>query len=71
MDAATAELKATGYEAYGAVFDVTDEAAVIQAFQSFEAQGLAVDILINNAGISSAAMVELDVKGLATGDQYA
>ena len=63
VDAATAELKAAGYEAYGAVFDVTDEAAVIEAFQSFEAQGLAVDILINNAGIQfRKPMVELDVK---------
>ncbi len=37
--------------AEGAAFDVTDEAAVVRAFETFDARGLAVDILVNNAGI--------------------
>ena len=35
----------------GRAFDVTDEAAVVAAFEAFDAQGVAIDILINNAGI--------------------
>jgi len=46
-----AELKAKGIDAIGRAFDVTDEAAVVAAFEAFDAQGVAIDILINNAGI--------------------
>ncbi len=49
--AAVQALRAAGHDAEAAVFDVTDEAAVQQAFADFDARGLAVDILINNAGI--------------------
>jgi len=46
-----AELKAKGIDAIGRAFDVTDEAAVVAAFEAFDAQGVAIDILVNNAGI--------------------
>ena len=49
--AAVQELAAGGYAAEGAAFDVTDEAAVLRAFEGFDARGLAIDILVNNAGI--------------------
>ena len=51
VDAAVQELAAGGYAAVGAAFDVTDEAAVLRAFEGFDARGLAIDILVNNAGI--------------------
>ncbi len=49
--AAVRELVVAGYAAEAAAFDVTDEAAVAQAFAAFDARGLAIDILVNNAGI--------------------
>jgi gluconate 5-dehydrogenase len=51
VDAAVRELVAAGHAAEAAAFDVTDEAAVLQAFEGFDARGLAIDILVNNAGI--------------------
>lgn len=51
VDAAVAELQALGLDARGAAFDVADEASVDAAFESFDRDGLAIDILINNAGI--------------------
>ena len=49
---ATAQaLREAGLQADAAPFDVTDEAAVVAAFNAFDAQGLAIDILVNNAGI--------------------
>ena len=42
------------------VFDVTDEAAVIAAFEAFDARGVQIDILFNNAGIQfRKPMIEL------------
>lgn len=56
-------LKNKGYEAYAACFDVTSESAVMNAFQSLDANGLNVDILINNAGIQfRKPMVELELE---------
>jgi len=50
--AETAEgLRKKGYTVHEAPFDVTDEAAIVQAFERFDAAGIAIDILINNAGI--------------------
>jgi len=49
--AAVRELVAAGHAAEAAVFDVTDEAAVSEAFAGFDQRGLAIDILVNNAGI--------------------
>ena len=48
---AVAKLKAMGLDVDGSAFDVADEASVDAAFASFDTRGLAVDILINNAGI--------------------
>ena len=48
---AAASLRAEGFQVHEAAFDVTDEASVTQAFESFDAQNLTVDILVNNAGI--------------------
>ena len=50
-EAAAGELRAAGYQARASGFDVTDEAAIVQAFERFDADGVAVDILVNNAGI--------------------
>ena len=63
VDEAVAKLKAAGHCAEGIVFDVVDEEAVTRAFASLDARDVAVDILINNAGIQfRKPMVELDVK---------
>lgn len=48
---AVAEMTADGHQATSAVFDVTEEAAIVAAFAAFDAGGLAIDILVNNAGI--------------------
>jgi gluconate 5-dehydrogenase len=49
--AAVAELRSAGFDADGVSFDVTDEAAIVAAFESFDKAGTAIDILLNNAGI--------------------
>ncbi len=51
VDEAVAQMRAEGLVASGSVFDVTDEAAIKAAFAGFDAAGIAIDILINNAGI--------------------
>lgn len=48
---AVSKLQALGLNARGAVFDVADPAGVDAAFEGFDRDGLAIDILINNAGI--------------------
>lgn len=45
------ETRAAGFDAEGALFDVTDEAAICAAFDAFDAEGREIDILVNNAGI--------------------
>ncbi len=63
VDDAVARLAAAGVQARGAAFDVADEAAVQAAFQRFDADGIAIDIVINNAGIQHRApMLELELK---------
>jgi gluconate 5-dehydrogenase len=58
---AASEIRAAGHTVHEAWFDVTDEAAVKAAFESLDAKGVAIDILINNAGIQfRKPMVELD-----------
>lgn len=57
---AVEQLRGQGHDARGLPFDVTDEAAVAAAFEALDAQGVEIDILINNAGIQHRApMVEL------------
>ena len=51
VETAVAEMRAAGYAAEGAAFDVTDETNIVEAFNRFDAAGIEVDILVNNAGI--------------------
>jgi len=56
------DLRAEGCDAEGACFDVSNEATVVAAFEAFDKRGLAIDILINNAGIQyRTPMVDLKV----------
>ena len=49
-----------GHRVSAAPFDVTDEAAVQAVFARFDAEGTAVDVLVNNAGIQfRKALVDL------------
>jgi gluconate 5-dehydrogenase len=60
VDEAVAAMREQGLAAEGATFDITDEAAITAAFAKFDAAGVAIDILINNAGIQlRKPMVEL------------
>jgi gluconate 5-dehydrogenase len=60
LTTAAAEMKGAGHAVHEARFDVTDEGAVISAFERFDAEGIAIDILVNNAGIQlRKPMVEL------------
>jgi len=40
-----------GHKVRERAFDVADEAAVLSAFEHFDAEGLEIDILVNNAGV--------------------
>src|SRR5690242_19323731 len=48
VEHAVAEFRAAGHQAEGAAFNVTDEPAIVAAFNDFDRQGIAVDILVNN-----------------------
>jgi len=59
-EAATA-MRSAGRDVLTAAFDVTDEAAVIAAFERLDRNGIRVDILVNNAGIQfRKPMLELE-----------
>jgi gluconate 5-dehydrogenase len=59
---AVAEYKADGIEAYGYVFNVTDEVQVIEAIAKIEAEVGSIDILVNNAGIiKRTPIIEMEV----------
>jgi gluconate 5-dehydrogenase len=51
VEAAVAELRAGGFAAEGAAFDVTNEPGIVRAFERFDASGIEIDILVNNAGV--------------------
>ncbi|EHG6158852.1 SDR family oxidoreductase [Escherichia fergusonii] len=51
LQEAVEQLQSKGLSAQGIVFNVADEKAVEQAFQQIDEQDIAIDILINNAGI--------------------
>jgi gluconate 5-dehydrogenase len=51
VQSSAAALRAQGYTVEEAAFDATDEQAVMQAFAALDAAGIAVDIVVNNAGI--------------------
>jgi gluconate 5-dehydrogenase len=62
VDEAVTQLKALGLSVRGAAFDVANEASVKQAFEAFDREGIAIDILINNAGIQHRKpMLELEL----------
>lgn len=66
IDKAITEYKSEGIEAYGYVFDVTDETAVIAAINKIETEVAPIDILINNAGIiKRTPIIEMEVKDFA------
>jgi gluconate 5-dehydrogenase len=61
LEEAAAAMRSTGREVLTAAFDVTDEAAVIAAFERFDRDGIRVDIIVNNAGIQfRKPMLELE-----------
>jgi len=51
LDNAVSEYKKGGIDAYGSLFDVTNEKAVIEAVTKIENEVGPIDILVNNAGI--------------------
>jgi gluconate 5-dehydrogenase len=51
VETAIAKFRSAGHLAEGVAFDVTDEAAVVRAFEGLDAKGIAIDVLVNNAGI--------------------
>lgn len=54
------EMRAAGHVVHESRFDVTDEPAIVAAFERFDREGIEVDILVNNAGIQlRKPMVEL------------
>ena len=58
---AAGEMHAVGHTVHEACFDVTDEAAILAAFATLDARGVAVDVLVNNAGMQlRRPMVELE-----------
>jgi gluconate 5-dehydrogenase len=62
VDEAVAEYKSVGIDAYGYIFDVTDEQAVIAAIKKIESEVGPIDILVNNAGIiKRIPMVDMEV----------
>tara|TARA_B110000091_G_C13802387_1_gene470850 strand:- start:1066 stop:1821 length:756 start_codon:yes stop_codon:yes gene_type:complete len=63
LDAAVAEYKACGLNAFGYVFDVTDEKEVVEAIEKIEKEVGAIDILVNNAGIiKRTPIVDMEVE---------
>lgn len=63
IDKAIAEYQSVGIEAYGYVFNVTDEKAVIEAINKIETEVAPIDILINNAGIiKRTPIIEMEVE---------
>ncbi len=62
INKAIAEYKSEGIEAYGYVFNVTDDNAVIESVNKIENEVGPIDILINNAGIiKRTPMIEMEV----------
>ncbi len=51
LDNAVAQYKAEGLNAFGYLFDVTNEPKVIENITKIEQEVGAIDILVNNAGI--------------------
>lgn len=63
LDIALLEYKKEGIEAYGSLFNVTDEQAVIAAIEKIESEVGPIDILVNNAGIiKRTPIVDMEVE---------
>lgn len=63
LDTSAQEMRAAGHQVETLCFDVTDEDAVIAAFDNLDGKGIAVDILVNNAGIQyRKPMLELETE---------
>ncbi len=63
VESALAEYRAEGFEVYGRVCDVTDEAAVQEFVKDVEKELGVIDILVNNAGmIKRIPMTEMAVE---------
>lgn len=61
LDAAATEMRAAGHDVLTVAFDVTDEAAILAAFERFDAEGVEIEILVNNAGMQfRKPMLELE-----------
>ena len=58
LEAAVTRLRGEGLDADGALFDVTDEAAVEAAVADLEARLGPIEILVNNAGVQRRAPLE-------------
>jgi gluconate 5-dehydrogenase len=58
LEAAAAQLRATGVVVHCLAFDATDHDGVRRAVDGFEAQTGAIDILVNNAGMQHRAPLE-------------
>jgi gluconate 5-dehydrogenase len=50
LAAAVKSFETVGHRVSARAFDVADENAIVGAFERFDAEGVAIDILINNAG---------------------
>ena len=62
VNSAVEEYRSEGIDAHGYIFDVTDEAAVIENLKKIEAEVGPIDILINNAGIiKRTPMIDMEV----------
>ncbi|WP_458628287.1 gluconate 5-dehydrogenase [Winogradskyella sp. PC D3.3] len=63
LDEAVATYKEVGIEAYGYLFDVTDEIAVKEHIEKIENEVGPIDILVNNAGIiKRTPLVDMEVE---------
>lgn len=51
LEQAAAEMREAGFNVLTAPFDVTDETAIMAAFEGFDAAKIPVNILVNNAGM--------------------
>ncbi|MBP0905820.1 gluconate 5-dehydrogenase [Mariniflexile gromovii] len=62
LNGAVAEYKASGLNAYGYAFDVTDENVVKKAVTKIEKEVGPIDILVNNAGIiKRTSIIDMEV----------
>jgi len=58
---AATEMRSTGHKVLTSAFDITDEPAIVAAFNRLDADRVEIDILVNNAGIQfRKPMLELE-----------